>query len=159
MSTFRRGVPMNKAIFSCALGCVLFLIAGTYLFPNNPVMWLAGTTLPYTIFRALAAVALITVLVTNPPRKLYMRIFMGFASVVLLLAGLGVGASDSVQILDMMLYLILGVSLGIEALEFNEEELEASALTLRQEYVRQSPTPIVIHYQADHTAALAAHDT
>jgi hypothetical protein len=151
---------MNKAIFSCALACVLFLIAGTYLFPNNPVMWLAGTTLPYTVFRALAAVALITVLVTNPPRRLYMRIFMGSAALVLLLAGLGVGASDSVQILDMMLYLILGISLAIEALEFNEEELEASVLTLRAEYVRQTaPAPVVIHYRAEHAAALATHDT
>lgn len=127
---------MNKAIFSCSLVCVLFLIVGTYAFPNNPIMWLAGTTLPYVIFRVIIAIALIAVLVTNPPRKLYMRWLMGLIAIALASTGVAIGASDSVQILDMVLFLELGVAFGIEALEFNEDELQSAVLSFREKYAQ-----------------------
>jgi hypothetical protein len=129
---------MNKAIFSCSLACVLFLLVGTYAFPTNPVMWLAGTTLTYTIFRIITAVALVAVLFTNPPRKWYMRTFMGIVAVALASAGIAIGAADSVQVLDMVLFLELAVAFGIEALEFNEDELQSDILSLREKYARNA---------------------
>jgi hypothetical protein len=148
---------MNKAIFSCSLVCVLFLLVGTYAFPSNPIMWLAGTSMTYVIFRVITAVALVAVLLTNPPRQWYMRMFMGLVAVALATAGITIGVSDSVQILDMVLFLELAVAFGIEALEFNEEELQADILSLREKYVQEiAPSSQLVRLQAERTVAASA---
>jgi hypothetical protein len=149
---------MNKAIFGGALACVLFLLVGTFMFPTNSIMWLAGTALPYTIFRIIAAIGLAAVLITNPPRKMHMRVAMGVVAAILTAVGVGIGASDSVHVLDMVLFILLGIAFAIEALEFNEEELEASVLELREEYARQAaPTAKLLQFQAERTVAATAH--
>lgn len=146
---------MNKAIFAGALACVLFLLAGTYFFPDNAILWLAGTTTPYTIFRIIIATALVAVLCTNPPRKLYMRIFMGMVGLAMVGVGIGIAASDSVQLLDMTLFILIGIAFGIEALEFNEEELNERVVQLRQTYAqRKANSAVSTRDQAEHTVAL-----
>jgi len=90
---------------------------------------------------------------------MYMRLFMGAVGLVLFSVGVGIGASDSVQILDMILFMLLGIAFAIEALEFNEEELEASVLTLREEYARNvAPPAQFVQYQAERNVALATND-
>lgn len=146
---------MNKAIFGGALACVLFLLAGSYFFPDNSILWLAGTSTPYIVFRAVVAVMLFAVLVTNPPRKLYMRLLMGVIALTLVGAGVTIAVSDSVQLLDMTLFILLGIAFGIEALEFNEDELNERVLKLRETYAQQAALSAVsTRDQAERIVAL-----
>jgi hypothetical protein len=145
---------MNKAIFGGALVCVLFLLAGTYFFPSSTIMWLAGTSTTYVVFRILAAIALVAVLVTNPPRKLAMRLFMGAVAIALASVGVSIALADSVRLLDMTLFILLGIAFAIEALEFNEDELQTDVINLREVYVRQTaPSAVQIRYQAEQAVA------
>lgn len=128
---------MNRLIFGSSLVCVLFLLIGSYVFPNNIIMWFAGTTINYTIFRIVMTVALITVLCTNPPRSMYMRLFMGGLSLILVGFGLWLMYTDVIHVLDMVLFLLLGVTFAIEALEFNEDELSNDAIAIHANHIVQ----------------------
>ena len=114
---------MDKAIYGGSFASVVFLLAGTYLFSGSPIMWLAGTSLAYTIFRIIMAVMLLTVLVTTPPRKLYVRIAMGILAVVLVGWGIGLLMQGSYKILDMILFVELGLAFGLGALEITDEDV------------------------------------
>jgi len=133
---------MNRTIFGGSLASVIFLIAGTYLFSNSPIMWLASTSLGYTIFRCLVAVALVVVLVTNPPRRLIVRALMGTLAAVMAGWGIALILGDSMHLLDIILFLELGFAFGLEALELNEEEIDERIEQLHhpEEYV---PSPII----------------
>lgn len=113
---------MDRAIFGGSLASVVFLLAGTYLFPSSPVMWLAGTTIAYTIFRLIMAEMLLLVLFTKPPRKWYIRAAMGVMSVALVLWGVALMVQGSYKLLDMVLFIELGLAFGLAALEVTETE-------------------------------------
>lgn len=119
---------MDKAIFSGSLISVLFLLVGTFLFPHSPIMWLAGTTLAYTIFRAIMAAMLLAVLFTTPPRKMLMRLAMGVLAVVLAGWGVGLIMQGSYKLLDIVLFVELGIAFGVAALEVSDEEAEQVVL-------------------------------
>ncbi len=128
---------MKRLFFAGALVSVLFLLIGTYLFPADVVMWFASTAPSFTLVRTSMALILLVVLFTTPPRSLRVRLLMGFASVAFTGAGLAVSLSDSLHILDIILFFQLGIALGIEALELNEDELSDEVLALREQYARQ----------------------
>jgi hypothetical protein len=129
---------MGKLIFSGSLFSVIFLMVGTYLFPNQPVMWLAGTSLFYTVLRAMMAVTLLAVLFTEPPRKLYIRLIMGLLGAALVGIGLAMSMSETMHILDVLLFLEVGVAFGIEALEFTDEELAENEERWHERYLDQA---------------------
>lgn len=128
---------MNRLIFGSSLTCVVFLLVGSYLFPDNTIMWFAGTSLGYTLFRLVMVIALVAVLITNPPRTMYMRLAMGALSLSLLFSGVVLLYSDVVHVLDMLLFVLLGVTFAIEALEFNEDELTDRATAIHEQHTLQ----------------------
>ena len=115
---------MNKLIFGGSLAGALFLIAGTFIFPTSSIMWLASTSLAYTVFRFMLAGLLLAVLFTSPPRKLILRALMGGMGVLLVALGTGLIIGDSTHILDIILFLEAGIAFGIEALELDESEYQ-----------------------------------
>lgn len=123
---------MDKTIFGGSLACVLFLIAGTFLFPTSPIMWLAGTSVAYTIFRVIMAGMLLTVLFTTPPRKLFVRLTMGILSMVLVGWGLELMFQGSYKLLDMILFVELGIAFGLAALEVTDEHLSDALASTKQ---------------------------
>lgn len=125
---------MNRAIFGGSLVCVLFLLVGTFAFPSSMVMDLASTSVLITIFRIVMAVVLVGVLVTSPPRKLLGRLVMGGMAVALLALGFALSLGNSMHMLDVILFWELGCALGLEALEFNDDELAARTKQLHKSY-------------------------
>lgn len=131
---------MNRALFSGSLLCVIFLLVGTFAFPSSMVMELASTSAMATIFRVLMAAILITVLFTSPPRRLAIRLAMGSMATVLLIGGVAMSLGNSMHMLDVLLFLELGCALGIEALEFNDDEIETRTLYYHQMYEPMAKT-------------------
>jgi hypothetical protein len=115
---------MNRLIFGGSLASALFLIIGTYVFPSSDMMWLASTSLAYTVVRCAMVAVLLVVLFTDPPRKIAVRLLMGAAAATLVGWGSALIASDSMHVLDVVLFLEVGFAFGLEALELNEEEVE-----------------------------------
>jgi amino acid transporter len=128
---------MNRLVFSGSLACVIFLLVATYAFPTNSILWLAGTTTGYTIFRFAMAGMLLAVLFTAPPRRMYMRVLMGSLGLILVGCGVWLSLGDSMHLLDIVLFLELGIAFGIEALEFTEDELQSKIGVLQQQYAQQ----------------------
>lgn len=147
---------MNKAIFGSALLCTVFLIIGTYAFPTDLIMWFASTSVVFTIFRVVMAGMLLAVLATNPPRHIYMRIAMGSMSLALTCLGLGMFFTDSLHILDVVLFMVLAAAFGLEALEFNEVELEEKVVALREQYVDEHAVPATKQFKAIASQVLAS---
>lgn len=114
---------MKRLLFVGSLLCVLALIVGSFLFPQNLIMALASTSSVANIVRGALAIVLVVVLCTEPPRHVTLRLGMGLLGGGLLILGLVTSFGDSMHLLDAVLYLQLGCALGIEALEFNEDEL------------------------------------
>jgi len=130
---------MNRFIFGSSLLCLLFLLVGTFFFPSSIVMWTAHLELPYTIFRICMVVLLVAVLATTPPRQLYMRILMALAGITLLSIGTITAFTDGMYLLDIAMSFMLGTAFLIEALEYNEDELNERALSLQEQYRKMHP--------------------
>lgn len=123
---------MNKTIFGGSLASVIFLIIGSFIFPSSPIMWLTNASVAYTIVRFLMAALLITVLVTNPPRRLSVRLSMGGMALALIGWGIVLSVTNSMHLLDIVLFLEVGFAFGLEALELNEEEIDERTERLRE---------------------------
>jgi len=104
-------------------------------------MWLASMSLGYTIFRLVIVALLLAVLLTAPPRRLYMRILMGTIAVVLVGYGFYLSMSDSMHLLDIILFYALGFAFGVEALELTQEETEKRIVALHEQYVQSITEP------------------
>lgn len=115
---------MEKAVYGGSLASTAFLLAGTYLFPASPIMWLAGMSLAYTIFRLVMVAMLVTVIFTTPPRKMFIRFAMGVLAAVLVSWGVALMLQGSYKLLDMILFVELGIAFGLGALEVNEADTE-----------------------------------
>lgn len=143
---------MNRTIFAGSLASIIILLIGTFAFPASMLMWLASISLPYTIFRVIMVGALVGVLLTNPPRRRDVRAGMGALSLILISCGLALALGNSVHLLDILLFMELGFAFGLEALEFNEEELDERIMRLQhperyQEDVRTLGSLIVQKWQ------------
>ena len=130
---------MNRFIFGSSLACLLFLLTGTFFFPSNTIMWTVHLALPYTIFRICMVVLLIAVLLTTPPRKLYMRVLMASVGVFLIGTGIATSMGDGMYLLDIVMAYMLGIAFLIEALEYNEDELHERVLLLQKRYKDMYP--------------------
>ena len=114
---------MNKLLFGGALACTIFLIAGTYFFPDDITMSLASTSGWYTAARVGIAVLLVAVIVSAPPRSLALRLAMAGVAAGLGAWGILLTVGETMHLLDVVLFLTLASAFGLESLELNEEEL------------------------------------
>jgi len=112
---------MSKLILFLSFLSLTFLFIGGLLFPGNSTMWLAADGTGYAILRLTMMIVLLALLITNPPRNISFRIFVGFLS-----TGLGVWAltstyQNNMQVLDGASIMLASISMAIAALEYNYE--------------------------------------
>jgi hypothetical protein len=108
---------MGKILTALTFLVLLFLALGTYFFPTNPLFWLVSGSEETQVIRLLMGFLLITQLLTNPPRRLSLRLMTG-----LIALGVGIWAviatySYQMDILDTLAFLGSSIALGITALE------------------------------------------
>jgi hypothetical protein len=73
------------------------------------------------------AETLLLVLFTKPPRKWYVRVAMGVMAVVLVGWGVALMLQGSYKLLDMVLFIELGIAFGLATLEVTEPDATRAA--------------------------------
>ncbi len=108
---------MQKFLQISSVGMALFIITGTYLIPDSALMTLAASGTYILILRELVVVGSVLLLVTKPPRSIFMRSALGMAAAML--GGWAVvnlyGAD--LPMLDGLLFVVASISFAIAALE------------------------------------------
>lgn len=136
---------MRKGVIVLSLISVLLLIGLSLAAPSSAPLWLAATSTQYIIIRVILALALAGLIVTNPPRKILFRLALGAVAVFLIGWSLVSVYGGEVKPLDFLIFIQVGISFAIEALERTPEELIASTDKLLQESRRsRQAEPVVI---------------
>jgi hypothetical protein len=108
---------MGKLLVLLSLVSLTFLQLGNYLFPSDPVMWLATSSHTYDALRFAIMPILLVLLVTNPPRNMTLRRLVGAFSVLLLSSVALLTYNNMMSMLDTLAFAAAGVAMGIVALE------------------------------------------
>jgi len=123
-STYRekqKEYNMKKVlIVATILFTTALMVCGTF-YPNNPLMWLAGTTMPFEATRAVLVVLLLVLLFSHPPRALYVRYTIGAVSLMLFVGVAVLVENFQINLIDMIDLLEIAVIFAIEALESPRE--------------------------------------
>jgi sorbitol-specific phosphotransferase system component IIC len=122
---------MGRLLILLSLITLVFLQIGSYLFPSDPVMWLASSTGGYELTRLLLIPVLGVLLLTNPPRHMTLRYLVGFVSMGLLGAVAVLTYNNSMTLLDTLAFGLAGITMGVVALEINytvEDVVDLEAL-------------------------------
>lgn len=108
---------MNRFLYFCSIVFLLFFVAGSYLFPNDIIMWFASTTDIDNVIRGGLVFVLFLLMLIPPPRSILFRVLLGVISVAL--AGWSVSTfyADQLRVLDALAYTLLSVVFGLAALE------------------------------------------
>ena len=112
---------MSKLVLVLSLLCLIILIAGSLIMPNDPIMWLAATSSGFIFLRLAVCAALIAFLVTNPPRSLLLRYVIGLFASCLVMGTMILTYENIMKWLDSLSLAAAGTALGIMALEINYE--------------------------------------
>lgn len=122
---------MGKLLVVLALISLAFLQVGSYVFPSDPIMWLAASSASYTVVRLALMGFLVLLLVTNPPRHIVLRSVAEGLAIVLLLTVAYLTYNNGMSALDTLAFGAAGVAMGIVALEINyvvEDVVDLEAL-------------------------------
>jgi sorbitol-specific phosphotransferase system component IIC len=130
---------MGKLLVLLALVSLVFLQLGSYLFPGDPVMWLAANSANYEAARLMLMPILAVLLVTNPPRSLALRHFVGAISVVLLVSVAYLTYNNNMGALDTLAFGAAGIAMGVVALEINYIVEDVVDLEALRQAKRNSP--------------------
>lgn len=98
------------------IGFSILLIFG-FVNPDSPVMWLASTSIEFTILRLVLIAILFAMFVTNPPRNVIFRAVVGATCMVLAGWALFATYENSMKILDTMMILESTIICGLMVLE------------------------------------------
>lgn len=108
---------MGKTILLFSFVGIAFLCIGGALFPNSPAMWMASTSLNFAYLRLGMMAVLIALLITNPPRNIILRIFVGIFAAGLAGWSLYATYNNEMKFLDSLSLLQVSVSTGLAVLE------------------------------------------
>lgn len=112
---------MGKLVLFLSFISLFILIAGSLLIPNDPIMWMAGTSSGFIVLRIIVCVALIALLVTNPPRNPIMRYVIGLFAAGLVVSSVILTYNNDMKFLDSLSLAAAGTAMSITALEINYE--------------------------------------
>jgi hypothetical protein len=107
----------KKLIIAATMMLIATFLFGTIYKPDNPLMLFAGNGTIFTVIRSVSLIALGILLVTNPPRKLWVRHVIGGAAILTLTLAIDMVFSYMLPIADAVLMVQASIILGIEALE------------------------------------------
>lgn len=115
---------MNRFLYFCSIIVLLFFVAGSYLFPNDMLMWFASTADADNLVRVSLAFVLVLLMVVPPPRSIVFRILLGLVAVCLVGWTASTFYSDQLRVLDALAYALLSVVFGLAALEITYDNGE-----------------------------------
>lgn len=110
-------MSVHKVLIGSTLLGVLSLMAGSAYYADTLVMSLADNGPLYAVVRGIAAILLVTLLVTNPPRSHALRAAIGAWSIVLAALSVQLFFAYQLHILDTVIFMEIAIIFGIEALE------------------------------------------
>jgi hypothetical protein len=125
---------MGKLIIFLSFLSLGFLLTLSFIAPNAPEMWMASAATGYNVLRAALMVILLALLVTNPPRNVYFRCFVGLIAIALGAWSIWSTYEDHLQLFDTVSILAASVSMGIAVLEYNPAA-DAPTIIRREEPV------------------------
>lgn len=108
---------MSKLIILFSLLAVAILFALGMTDPNSPAMWLASTSINFAFLRLVLMAVLASLLVTHPPRNVYMRMVIGAFATILAGWALWATYENTMKLLDTMVLLQFSISAGLDVLE------------------------------------------
>lgn len=117
----------SKWILTLSMMGTMTLLVFGIADPNNPIMWLASTSLAFTWIRAIMIVILFGLLITEPPRNVYFRMVTGVIAVSLGAWALGTTYDNNMQLLDTLSLLQFSICTGLIALETDYEKVISPA--------------------------------
>ena len=129
---------MSKVVLLLSLLGISILFSLGLTDPDNPIIWLASTTLNFAYLRLAMMVALASLLMTHPPRNVYLRMTIGVF--VTMLAGWSLYStySNQLMLLDSLAILQFCVSAGLAILEKEENAPVPQTIEQRIEAARKA---------------------
>lgn len=114
---------MGKSVLYLSFAAITFLFCASIIIPASSVMWLASTSFGAELLRLGMMGTLAALIITDPPRSIYLRTIVGFMAIGLAYWAIGATYQNNMRFLDTMAILQFSISAGIVALERGEEEL------------------------------------
>lgn len=108
---------MSKFILLLSLLGIALLFSLGLTNPDNPMVWLASSSMEYAWLRLGMMLALASLLVTHPPRNIYLRMLVGAFATVLAGWSLYETYNNRMLLLDSLSILQFSVSSGLTVLE------------------------------------------
>lgn len=110
-------MTVHKWLIGSTLLVVLALFAGGIYIPDTLIMSMADTTPLYAFLRGIAAILLIALLITSPPRSATLRTTIAVSSAVLAFLTIVLTFNYQIHLLDAVVFLETALIFAIEALE------------------------------------------
>jgi hypothetical protein len=108
---------MSKLILLLSLFGIALLFSLGLTNPDNPMVWLAASSMEFAWVRLGMMIALASLLVTHPPRNVYLRMIVGSFAVGLASWSLWETYNNQMLLLDSLSILQFSVSAGLTVLE------------------------------------------
>lgn len=121
----------KKLIIAATMVLIATFLFGSIYKPETPLMLFAGNGTVFTVIRSIMLVALGALLLTNPPRKPWMRHVLGATAVIILTVATTMVLHYMLPIADTMLMVQASVILGIEALEVESQPVALKKRTAK----------------------------
>lgn len=118
---------MRKFYLWFSLISLLFLGLGTHFMGSNIIFAFAASNDTAQIMRLGLAAVIISQLVTIPPRHIALRVATGLTALMTAGYGMSLFFSGYSPLLDVCAYIMVGIALGISALELSTEDYNIRA--------------------------------
>lgn len=129
---------MNKpVIFLSFIGITILFVLGL-LAPNNPAVWLASTSHWFAAVRLILMAAFGALLVTSPPRNIYLRQGLGLLAIIIALWAIGYTYANQMKFLDTLALLEFSICTGLTVLEKTGEEFLETTIRSNKKSTKQS---------------------
>jgi len=126
---------MKKLLIVTTMLIVLAMLFDGMFDKDAPLMWLAATSMNYAYMRMALLAVLLALLVTNPPRSQYFRIFLTGVASALCLSTIWLSYWYAINLLDAVIFVEVAIIFMIEALESSPEKV--SQITFRHSFAKK----------------------
>ena len=115
-------MTVSKTLIAITFLLVATLLVGGVYFASSPLMWFAATGNEYHVIRGVILALLVALFLSRPPRSLFFRALLGMSAALVLSIPLVGVLTYQVGLVDAVVFIEVGIILGIEALEYQEKK-------------------------------------